>query len=283
MTKFPLELSSQIVKGRYANFHRSLGTSDRAFMLGYEECAADYIIERNGFPFWTLEFVAGGHGFYVEKGHLRSLRHGAVFTYGPGIAQRFWNERERPFRKYFMVRGGREFPRAWGKVGLCPGGIIQLGNSAPIISIFDQMLDEGERSDAQTPQIVDGLEQVLLAQVARHTGTVRGDKSGSRKVYDLTMDILQSEYRRLSSLSDLAERSGYSGEYICRIFKKYHGDSPYQVLLHRKMSAAWLLLRDGQLQVGAVAQELGYQDALHFSRVFRKIMGCTPSSVQARG
>ena len=48
----------------------------------------------------------------------------------------------------------------------------------------------------------------------------------------------------------------------------------YQVLLHRKMSAAWLLLRDGQLQVGAVGRELGYEDPLHFSRVFRKIMGC---------
>jgi AraC-like DNA-binding protein len=49
------------------------------------------------------------------------------------------------------------------------------------------------------------------------------------------------------------------------------------------MSAAWLLLRDGQLQVGAVGRELGYEDPLHFSRVFRKIMGCAPSSVGARG
>lgn len=70
------------------------------------------------------------------------------------------------------------------------------------------------------------------------------------------------------------ERSGYSSEYLCRIFKKYHGESPYQVLLHRKISAAWLPLRDGQLQVGAVGRELGYDDPLHFSRVFRKVMAC---------
>ncbi|MFT4902162.1 MAG: hypothetical protein ACI81V_001447 [Lentimonas sp.] len=35
--------------------------------------------------------------------------------------------------------------------------------------------------------------------------------------------------------------------------------------------------------LGAVGQELGYEDALHFPRVFRKIMGCAPSSVKARG
>lgn len=282
MKDFPLELSPQIAKGRYANFSRGQEAPERIFMMGYEECAADYLIDRISFPFWTLEFIAGGHGVYQEENQQRRLRHGAVFTYGPDVAQCFSNESERPFRKYFMAVGGADFPVAWERVGLRPGRILQLGNAAPIVSIFDQMLDEGESSDSQTPQIVDGLEAVLLAQINRHKGTAKGDRSGSRKVYDLTMDILQREYRTLHSLKDLAKRSGYSGEYLCRIFKKYHGDSPYQFLLHRKMSAAWLLLRDGQLQVGAVGQELGYEDPLHFSRVFRKTMGCSPSSVRMR-
>ncbi len=282
MAEFPLELSSQIKKGRYANFPKALEAPERAFMLGYEECAPDYIIERKGFPLWTLEFVAGGQGFYREGDQLRRIRHGAIFTHGPGVAQHFGNDADRPFRKYFMASGGKEFPSMWSRAGLVPGRLIQLGNAAPIVSIFDQMLDEGARSDARTPEIVEGLEQVLLALIARHTGTARGDRSGSRKVYDLTMDILQQEYRSLYSLSDLAARSGYSSEYLCRIFRKYHGESPYKVLLHRKMSAAWLLLRDGQLQVSAVARELGYEDPLHFSRTFRKIMGCAPSSVHIR-
>ncbi|MGJ8653580.1 MAG: AraC family transcriptional regulator [Opitutaceae bacterium] len=282
MDAFPLELSPQIRKGRYANFSRSADAESRLFMVGYEECSPDYIIERKDFPFWTLEFIAGGHGFHHEAKTSRQLQHGCVFNYGPGVPQYFGNESGRPFRKYFMVSSGVGFPAVWHRAGFEPGRLIKLGNAASIVSIFDQMLDEGTRSDARTPEIVEGLEQVLLALMARHKGTARGDKSGSRNVYDLSMDILQRDYRSLHSLTDLAERSGYSGEYLCRIFKKYHGESPYQVLLHRKMSAAWLLLRDGQLQVGAVARELGYEDQLHFSRVFRKIMGCSPSTVQTR-
>lgn len=251
-------------------------------MVGYEECAPEYKIERNEFPFWTLEVIAGGHGFYQEGIQQRSLRYGSVFTYGPQVAQYFGNELERPFRKYFIVCGGRHFPASWTNAGLVPGRMLQLGNAAPIVSLLDQMLDEGSRSDSHTSSIVSGLEQVMLALLKRHRGIARGDASRSRKAYDLSMDILQREYRSLSSLSDLARKSGYSSEYLCRIFRKYHGESPYQVLLHRKMSAAWLLLRDGQLQVGAVARELGYEDQLHFSRIFRKIIGCSPSSVQTR-
>lgn len=283
MEELPLELSPQIAKGRYANVSKGTsGGAGQIFMLGFEECKPDYIIERNDFPFWTMEFIAGGEGFYHEANVQRRLGHGAVFTYGPDVAQHFGNEAMRPFRKYFMVSACSEFPELWREAGLEPGRMFQMGNAVPIVSIFDQMLDEGTKSDAHTPIVIDGLERVLMALLARHRGTARGDKSGSRKVYDLAMDILQRDYRNLHSLTDLAERSGYSGEYLCRIFRKYHGESPYQVLLHRKMSAAWLLLRDGQLQVGAVARELGYEDQMHFSRVFRKVMGCAPSSVQTR-
>lgn len=282
MDAFPLELSPQIRLGRYANFSRSTDSENRLFMVGYEECSPEYIIERKDFSFWTLEFIAGGHGFYHEAKTARRLRHGCVFTYGPGVPQSFGNEPERPFRKYFMVCEGSEFPITWHRAGLRPGEMLTLGAVASLVSIFDQMLDEGQQSDVQTIQVVSGLQEVLLALIARHQRTASGGKSGSRKAYDLAMEILLREYRSLHTLSDLAERSGYTSEYLCRIFKKYHGDSPYQVLLHRKMSAAWLLLRAGQLQVGAVAQEMGYDDQLHFSRVFRKIMGCAPSSVQAR-
>lgn len=282
MKSTEVELSPQIRKGRYVNFLRSTDAKSLLFMVGYEECAPDYLIERNGFPFWTLEFIAGGHGFYQEGKFLRKLQHGSVFTYGPGVPQHFGNETERPFRKYFIASEGAEFPAAWYRAGLRPGEALVLGAAATFVASFEQMLDEGRQRDAQTEQIVSGLHEVLLALIARHQGTSSGEKSGSRKAYDLAMEILLSDYRSLHSLCDLAERTGYTSEYLCRIFKKYHKQSPYQVILHRKMSAAWLLLRDGEWQVNSVAREFGYEDQMHFSRVFRKIMGCTPSSVKAR-
>jgi len=276
---FPLELSPKIRKGRYVHFSSAADTHDRIFIVGYEECAPDYAIERSRFPFWTLEFIADGQGNYNTGKQPRRLRHGALFTYGPDVPHQFNNDNDRPFRKYFLVKNDKQFPSSWRQAGLAPGRILQLGSAAPIIAIFDQILNEGQKIDAQTSQVVSSLHEILLALIIRHAAKASGDSSSSRKVYDLAMEILQREYRNLHALSDLATLSGYSSEYLCRVFKKHHGASPYQVLLQRKMSTAWLLLREGQLQVSAVANELGYEDPLHFSRVFHKIMGCAPSSV----
>lgn len=283
MRKPTLEISRQVEKGRYISGSRKSEVANRIVMIGYEDCSIDYKIERNGFPFWTFEFVMGGRGNVQLNGQEHALHHGALFVYGPGVQLRIANASDQSLQKYFFVSGSRVFPEAWRSSGLTPGQFVQLGNTASVVRVFDQMLDESKCRDASTNAILQGLERVLYALIFRYRGKLIGDPSGSRAVYDSVMNLLQSEYRSLNALSDLAERSGYTSEYICRLFRKYQGASPYQVLMHRKMSAAWLLLRDGQLSVGAVGAEVGYEDPLHFSRTFKKVMGCAPSSVQTDG
>jgi AraC-like DNA-binding protein len=277
-----LELSPQIEKGRYAHFPRSGHLGSEIFMAGYEECAPDYRIERAEFRFWIMEFIVGGIGYFSELGPRQNLSHGSVFCYGPGMGFEFWNQSERPFKKYFLVAGGATCPAGWLEAGLSLGKICQVQNVAPIITIFDQIIKEGELRDGQTQAVTKSLHELLLAWILRYQR--EGDKaaSGSRKAYELAMSVLQEDYRKLNSLADLAKRTGYSGEYLCRIFRQYHGDTPYRVLTQRKMTAAWLLLRDGRMQVGSVAREFGFEDPLHFSRVFRRVMGCAPSSVGQR-
>jgi AraC-like DNA-binding protein len=278
----PLELSRQTEKARYANFSRTANQEARLLMAGYEACAEDYKIERSQFPFWIMEFIVGGHGYYKQGRQSQPLTHGSVFIYGPEMTFSFWNDRERPFKKYFLVSGEAQLPALWEAAGFVPGRVRKLISTHSVIATFDQLLDEGPSNDAQTPQVVAALQDLLFAQITRHYKIGREGSSGSAQAYKIALELLQRDYRHLSSLADLAKRSGYSAEYLCRVFRKYHGVSPYQVLLERKMTAAWELLRDGELQISSVANDLGYEDSLHFSRVFRKVMGCAPSHVRPR-
>jgi AraC-like DNA-binding protein len=49
------------------------------------------------------------------------------------------------------------------------------------------------------------------------------------------------------------------------------------------MTMAQNLLRSTDVPVGEIARRLGFLDAQHFNKRFRRVAGCSPSSFRLRG
>ena len=78
-------------------------------------------------------------------------------------------------------------------------------------------------------------------------------------------------------ISTLAEVAGMSSFYFCRTFKQTTGITPHQFVLGRRMELAKHLLQHERMPLMEVAQKVGFADQSQFTRVFRKIVGTTPS------
>ena len=63
---------------------------------------------------------------------------------------------------------------------------------------------------------------------------------------------------------------------MCRLFKRYAHQSPWQFILRLKMRDAAHRLQARDARVGDVAQEFGFSDPFQFSRTFRRVMGISP-------
>lgn len=63
----------------------------------------------------------------------------------------------------------------------------------------------------------------------------------------------------------------------------YSRNAPKQYLTELKLKKACGLLRSTQLPVNVVAESLGFEDALAFSRVFKKAFGVSPHRVPPAG
>lgn len=107
--------------------------------------------------------------------------------------------------------------------------------------------------------------------------------SGSRQAHRNTVDsvarvsaFMRQNLHRALTLEELAESSGLSKYYFNRRYKALTGHSPMQHFTHMKIEQACLLLEGGSLSVAEIAFQLGYEDALYFSRVFRKVLGVSP-------
>ena len=78
------------------------------------------------------------------------------------------------------------------------------------------------------------------------------------------------------SIAHLARECGKSRCHFSRAFHGSTGMSPHQWLTQQRLARArQLLLSD--LTIASIAQECGFADQAHFSRVFARIAGLPPS------
>jgi len=80
------------------------------------------------------------------------------------------------------------------------------------------------------------------------------------------------------SLSDVAKAVNMSLFYFCKIFKKSTGINFTEYLSRVRIEASKELLLDSQLRIGEIAYDVGFQSLTHFNRVFRKIVGQSPTA-----
>jgi AraC-like DNA-binding protein len=81
---------------------------------------------------------------------------------------------------------------------------------------------------------------------------------------------------------DLARQLGITPEHLSRSLKKATGWSPMEYYQHRRIQCACHELLDPGMSVTEVAQSLGFFDAPHFNRIFRKYQGISPTQYRER-
>ena len=82
------------------------------------------------------------------------------------------------------------------------------------------------------------------------------------------------------TIAHLANFAGKSKSFISQNFRKEFGNSPTRYILEKKMEKAKLLFNEGY-RVNQVAEKLGFYDAFHFSKCFKKHFGQSPHQLKS--
>ena len=107
-------------------------------------------------------------------------------------------------------------------------------------------------------------------------------ETANRKyVVDKIVEYIEDHYNEKISLDQIAENMYLSPFYISRIFKSETGSAPIRRLINIRLEKAKELLEGGyQGSIQEVAAMVGYDDAYHFSKLFKKRYGVSPSQVR---
>jgi AraC-like DNA-binding protein/ligand-binding sensor protein len=79
-------------------------------------------------------------------------------------------------------------------------------------------------------------------------------------------------------LSTVAKAVNTSTFYFCKLFKRATGLTFTDYLARVRIEKAKTLLLDRNRRISEVAYDVGFQSLTHFNRIFRKLVGASPSS-----
>lgn len=111
---------------------------------------------------------------------------------------------------------------------------------------------------------------------------IMGSKSKRRnEVVQMTFRMVEERYAQDLSLQALADELRMNPSYVSLIFKEETGDTFIHYVTAVRITKAKELLRDTDLTVQQIAREVGYGNAQHLIRVFKKQEGQTPGEYRS--
>lgn len=241
-----------------------------------------------------VAFVLSGTGKYHIEGQVYDVGEGDLLFFKPGVRHQalYVPEAEVPATEFFVGFCDMQLPgREPGDVPLPGGGyILHTGGELRqrIFRICSSMEAESAlcwpgRYHMLKAYLIQLLllilkEQMPLPQAGKGYSF---DSVNKKYVVEQILSYFEDHYNEKISLDTIAENTYMSPFYISKIFKSETGDTPIRHLIGIRLERAReLLVEEREMSIQEVAAAVGYDDAYHFSKLFKKYYGKSPSQVR---
>jgi len=245
---------------------------------GRERSAPDYHIHRKSFPYYSIEFVAGGAGEMILAGQRVELAPGTVCSYGPDVPHEITSQSDAPLLKYFVDFAGTTAATILARHGLACGSWGRVLDTAGVRQAFDNLIAEGNSASRFSQELCTALLRYLVVKIAEALVAEQSANSTAYATYQRCRAHIAAHFTTLRTQAQIARQCHVDPAYLCRLYRRYDHQTPYQYLLRLKMNFAATQLQDRGVLVKQVAKQLGFDDPFHFSRAFKLVFGVSPEA-----
>lgn len=159
-------------------------------------------------------------------------------------------------------------------------------------SIFNRVLSDATLHDEASPVYLMSGTMAAMAELIRHcpqwahasrTKSGRHIKPSETKPMQEALVYLEQHYQEEIALDDLARRVNLSKFYLSRLFKATTGMHFQDYLNRIRVDNAEKMIAGGGIPMIEIAYENGFGSIRSFNRVFKSVMGCSPTILRSGG
>lgn len=244
---------------------------------GLEHCAPDYAIHRTKFAYHAIEYVIRGRGQLILGTDEYALKAGVVFAYGPRTPHHITTDPRAPLVKYFVDFVGTRAAGLLQTCGLEGASAVQVFPPDSVGVLFEELIESGIAARSDSGALCAKLLECMALKIGAKATPPKDAESPAFAAYLRCRTLIERDFLKLRSLEQIAQACDMDNAYICRLFRRFDHQSPYQYLLRLKINYAAVELQKPGILVKDLAAMVGFHDSFHFSRVFHNILGSSPA------
>lgn len=246
--------------------------------IGFFPSAQNHYRERKkGAKEHILIYCLEGSGIIEIFDQKLELVSNSYYIIPPDTAHGYSAVKKNPWSIYWMHFKGRQSNFIYQK--FCDRRapkIVQIPLIERRIALFENyinVLEEGYSSD-NIEYVNLSLWELFCSFI--YSNYFAGIGKNRLSLIDSSIKFMRENLDKVISVKELAEQFNYSSSHFVRLFKNKTGYSPIHYFNHLKIQKACQFLSFTDLSVKEISFELGFDDPLYFSRLFKKSMYMSP-------
>lgn len=246
---------------------------------GFFPKAAGHLRERNE-PLEQAIFIycVKGSGWCEIGGEAHAVRAGELLVIPPGTPHAYGSDGQSPWSIYWFHVQGVLLDNFLAELQVAPDRpLVFLGEDPQVLALFEELLEVLEHG--YTPQKMLHAAQTLghlLAVMVRHRHENWRETPDARQKINRTITYMKEHLSQPLMLDQLAALANLSRSRYAALFKAQTGFAPIDYFNRLRMHQACQWLDTTEDSVKNIANRLGYDDPLYFSRVFRSVTERSP-------
>jgi AraC family transcriptional regulator of arabinose operon len=241
--------------------------------------AGHYVSRHEGVPDIILIYCVDGSGWCEFADRRWDVRAGNAIFLPKTLAHTYAANERKPWSIYWVHFTGQRSMDYLKIFEVTPDSpMIHLPPVAEIISTFEDTYSclQYGYSFANLLALSTNLGRFLsLLNLHRHAANLK-TRTTDENIQQSIRFMHENAEKRLY-LEELAQLANLSVTHYSTLFKRRTGYSPTDYFIRMKIQQACQLLGMTEEPVQNICQKLGYEDPYYFSRIFKKVMGRTPT------
>lgn len=233
-------------------------------------------------PLLLFQYTIEGEGIFESGAETYRMESGRAFMADiPGDHRYYFPEDGSRWSFMFILMRPTLILPNWEEAKSRLGEAPYLPPGSRPVRLLREIWDQANDGKITDPYTASSWVYQFVSELCRFSAAPQGDRQRWPEKVRRAAEFMDANYSRMISLDQLSERLGLSKYHLLRAFAAAVGETPSKYLNRVRIDQAMRLLRQTDLSVERIAEQVGFSGGSYFIKVFRNMTGRTPGSFRS--